>query len=365
MNKEFFEALDLFEKEKGISKEYIIERVQAALENAYKHELGGQALIRVNIDPVKSDIKVYRQRTVVEEVTNEITEISLEEAKTLNKRHKIGSVVESEVKPKNLRRLSAMGAKSVFIQGIREAERSMMLREYEEKKEEIVTATVDKIDPETGDVIVDTGTSRVTLKRDEQIPGEVYSVNQKIKVFIMEVKKDNTQRGPLVTISRTHAGLVKRLFELEIPEIQDGTVVIKGVSREAGVRTKIAVMSRDENVDPIGACIGSKRMRINSITDELGGEKIDIIKYSEDPAEYISKALAPATVNDVIIINAQEKTCRAVVDSDQLSLAIGKKGLNARLAAILTGYKIDIKTNADDITQAEASVESAFSEDEQ
>ncbi len=347
MNKEFFAALDLFEKEKGISKDYIIERVQAALENAYKHELGGQALIRVMIDPVKEDIKVYRQRTVVEEVTNEITEISLEQAKALSKKHKLGSIVENEVKPKNLRRLSAMGAKSVFIQGIREAERSMMLREYEEKKEEIVTATVDKIDPETGDVVVDTGTSRVTLKREEQIPGETYTVNSKIKVFIMEVKKDNAVRGPLVTISRTHTGLVKRLFELEVPEIQDGTVVIKGISREAGVRTKIAVMSRDENVDPIGACIGSRRMRINSITDELFGEKIDIIKYSEKPEEYISKALAPATVRDVIIDG--EKSCRAVVDSDQLSLAIGKEGLNARLAARLTGFKIDIKTDAEGV----------------
>ena len=348
MNKEFFEALDLFEKEKGISKDYILERVQVALEKACKHEFGDQALIRVNIDPVKMDIKVYRQRTIVEEVTNEINEISLEEAKTLNKRHKLGGVVENEIKTKNLRRLSAMGAKSVFVQGIREAERSMMLREYEEKKEEIVTATVDKIDPETGDAIVDTGTSRVTLKRDEQIPGERYAVNDKIKVFIMEVKKDNAQRGPLVTISRTHAGLVKRLFELEVPEIQDGTVVIKGVSREAGVRTKIAVMSREEDVDPIGACIGSKRMRINSITDELGGEKIDIIKYSDDPAEYISKALAPADVREVIIDG--EKSCRVVVDNDQLSLAIGKEGLNARLAARLTGFKIDIKTSAEGAT---------------
>lgn len=348
MNKEFFAALELFEKEKGISKEYITERVQVALENAYKHEFGGQAQIRVLIDPVKEDIKVYQQRTVVEEVTNPSVEVSLEEARTHNKRLNIGAVMETELKPKNLRRLSAMGAKSVFIQGIREAERSMMLREYEEKKEEIVTATVDKIDPETGDVVVDTGTSRVTLKREEQIPGEVYSVNDKIKVFIMEVKKDNAAKGPLVTISRTHAGLVKRLFELEVPEIQDGTVVIKGISREAGVRTKIAVMSRDENVDPIGACIGSRRMRINTITEELGNEKIDIIKYSEDPAEYISKALAPATVKQVIIDG--EKSCRVVVDEDQLSLAIGKVGLNARLAARLTGFKIDIKTTAEGVT---------------
>lgn len=238
-----------------------------------------------------------------------------------------------------------MTAKNVLVQAIREAERSMMLREYEEKKEEIVTATVDKVDPVTGDLIVDTGTSRVTLKKEEQIPGEVYNVNDKLKVFIMEVKKENAERGPLVTISRTHAGLVKRLFELEVPEIQDGTVIIKGVSREAGVRTKLAVMSRDENVDPIGACIGSRRMRINNITDELHGEKIDIIKYSDDPAEYIAKALAPATVDKVIIEG--ERACRAVVAEDQLSLAIGKEGLNARLAARLTGFKIDIKTTAD------------------
>ena len=347
MNKEFFAALELFEQEKGIPKEYIIERMQAALENAYKHEFNGQAVVKVVIDPEKEDIKVYQQRTVVEEVTNEYAEISLEAAKELSKRHKLGGIVQTEMKPKNLRRLSAMAAKSVLIQGIREAERSMMLREYEEKKEEIVTATVDKIDLETGDVIVDTGTSRVTLKKNEQIPGETFVVGDKVKVFIMEVKKENAIRGPLVTISRTHTGLVKRLFELEVPEIQDGTVVICGVSREAGVRTKISVMSRDENVDPIGACIGSRRMRINSITDELMDEKIDIIKYSDDPAEYISKALAPATVKQVIIDG--ERSCRAVVDEDQLSLAIGKEGLNARLAARLTGFKIDIKTNADGV----------------
>ena len=346
MNKEFFAALELFEQEKGIPKEYIIERMQAALENAYKHEFNGQAVVKVVIDPEKEDIKVYQQRTVVEEVTNDYAEISLEAAKALSKRHKLGGIVQTEMKPKNLRRLSAMAAKSVLIQGIREAERSMMLREYEEKKEEIVTATVDKIDLETGDVIVDTGTSRVTLKKSEQIPGETFVVGDKIKVFIMEVKKENAIRGPLVTISRTHTGLVKRLFELEVPEIQDGTVVICGVSREAGVRTKISVMS-DENVDPIGACIGSRRMRINSITDELMDEKIDIIKYSDDPAEYISKALAPATVKQVIIDG--ERSCRAVVDEDQLSLAIGKEGLNARLAARLTGFKIDIKTNADGV----------------
>lgn len=340
MNNEFFDALDMLEKEKGIPKEYMLERVEAALVSAYKRESGGSN-VKVVIDGEKKDVHVYQLMTVVETVSDKNSEITLDEALKLNKHAEIGVVCEVELKPKNFRRLSASTAKQVIIQGIREAERGMMIKEYETKKEEIITATVQRIDPITGNVTVDTGTSNATLLKSELIPGEEIKEGQYIKVFVMEVRKES--RGPLVTLSRTHPGLVKRLFELEVPEIQDGTVIIKGITREAGSRTKMAVWSRDENVDPIGACIGNKGMRIAGIVDELNGEKIDVIKFSEEPAEFIEAALSPATVREVIIDG--EKSSRVLVDPDQLSLAIGKEGQNVRLAARLTGFKIDIKVN--------------------
>ncbi len=339
MNKEFFVALDLLEKEKGIPKEYMLEKIEAALLSAFKKEFGNSTLMRVAIDPVKEDVKVYLQKEVVEEVTNPQCEISLEDAKAISKRHKLGSMVETEVKTKNFRRLSAAAAKSVIIQGIREGERKVMQESYENQKEEIITATVLKVDSENGNVVLDTGTGRAVLLKSEQIPGETFYVDDKIKVFVMEVNKE--ARGPLVTLSRIHPGLVRRMFELEIPEIQDGIVMVKAVAREAGSRTKIAVWSRDEDVDAVGACIGAHGMRINSIVDELGGEKIDIVKYSETPEEFVAAALAPADVKSVTF--TAERACRVEVDADQLSLAIGMKGQNARLAARLTGMKIDIK----------------------
>ena len=339
MNKEFFVALDLLEKEKGIPKEYMLEKIEAALLSAFKKEFGNSTLMRVSIDPVKEDVKVYLQKEVVEEVTNPQCEISLEDAKAISKRHKLGGMVETEVKTKNFRRLSAAAAKSVIIQGIREGERKVMQESYENQKEEIITATVLKVDSENGNVVLDTGTGRAVLLKSEQIPGEEFYVDDKIKVFVMEVNKE--ARGPLVTLSRVHPGLVRRMFELEIPEIQDGIVLVKGVAREAGSRTKIAVWSRDEDVDAVGACIGAHGMRINSIVDELDGEKIDIVKYSENPEEFVAAALAPAEVKSVTF--TAERACRVIVDADQLSLAIGMKGQNARLAARLTGMKIDIK----------------------
>ena len=343
MNSELFEALELLEKEKGIGVDYMLERVEAALISAYKRDKNGLDNVRVEIDRDKQIIRMFEQKNIVEEVTDPETEITLEEALKVNRKYTLGGVCEIELKPKNFRRLSAQTAKQVIIQGIREAERSMMIKEYESKKEEIITAIVDKVDPENEDVLVDTGTSKVYLKKNEQIPGEKFTVGEHIKVFVTEVMKESI-RGPLVNLSRTAPGLVKRLFELEIPEIHDGVVVIMSITREAGSRTKMAVMSRDPNVDPIGACIGNKGMRIQPIITELRGEKIDIVKYSEDPAEYISAALSPATVKEVIIDS--ERSCRVVVAADQLSLAIGKEGQNARLAARLTGYKIDIKTKA-------------------
>ena len=340
MNTEFFNALDALEKERGIPKEYMLERVEAALISAYKKDSGGNSNVRIVLDPVKKDVKVYQVKNIVETVEDPETEISLEEAKKLNRRYVLGGVAEFEVKTKNFGRISAQTAKQVIIQGIREAERSMMIKEYESKKEEVITATVVKIDPQNGNVIVDTGTSEAVLLKGEQIPGETFEVGEHIKVFVMEVK--NELKGPIVTLSRTHFGLVKRLFELEVPEIQDGTVIIKGISREAGSRTKIAVESRDENVDPVGACIGNRGSRISSILGELHGEKIDIIPFSDVPEKYISVALLPAAVKSVTVDG--ERSCRVLVAPDQLSLAIGKEGQNARLAAKLTGYKIDIKT---------------------
>ena len=333
MNKEFFVALDLLEKEKGIPKEYMIEKIEAALLSACKKEYGNSTLVRVAIDPVKEDVKVYIQKEVVEEVTNPQCEISLEEAKALSRRNTLGKLVETEVKTKNVRRLSAAAAKSVIIQGIREGERKVMQDAYESKREEIITATVSKIFSDNGNILLETDNGFATLIKSEQIPGETFEVGDKIKVFVTEVNKET--RGPLVTLSRVHPGLVRRMFELEIPEIQDGIVMVEGISREAGSRTKIAVWSRD-------ACIGSHGMRIQEIVKELNGEKIDIIKYSDVPEEYVAAALAPATVRSVEIV--EERICRVVVDADQLSLAIGKEGQNARLAARLTGMKIDIKS---------------------
>ncbi len=245
------------------------------------------------------------------------------------------------MKTKNVRRLSAAAAKSVIIQGIREGERKAMQDAYESKREEIITATVSKVFTDNGNILLDTGNGHATLLKGEQIPGEVFEVGDKVKVFVTEVNKE--ARGPLVTLSRVHPGLVRRMFELEIPEIQDGIVMVKGVSREAGSRTKIAVWSRDEDVDAVGACIGNHGMGIQEIIRAVRGEKIDIIKYSEVPEEYVAAALAPATVNSVEMI--EERACRVTVDADQLSLAIGKEGQNARLAARLTGMKIDIKAD--------------------
>ncbi|MBR2722612.1 MAG: transcription termination/antitermination protein NusA [Clostridia bacterium] len=341
MNTEFFTALELLEKEKGIPADYMIEKIEAALVSAYKKEFGNNTNVRVLIDPAKKDVRVYQCKDVVEVVENPETQISLEDAKAVAKKYKIGMVMETEVKTKNFRRLSAAAAKSVIIQGIREGERRVMQEAYENKHEEIITATVSKVDRETGNVILETDSGRAVLRLSEQIPGEDFYVGDKIKVFVMEVNKE--AKGPIVTLSRVHPGLVRRMFELEVPEITDGIVMVKGVSREAGSRTKISVFSRDADVDPVGACIGTHGSRIASIVDELRGEKVDIIEYSEVPEEYIAAALAPAEVLGVTL--TAERACRVRVAPDQLSLAIGKEGQNARLAARLTGYKIDIKAD--------------------
>lgn len=339
MNVEFFDALDELEKLRGIPKEYMLEKVEAALTSAFKKERGSSN-VRIAINPEKKDVKVYEFKNIVEEVTDPETEISLEEAKKLSRRHILGGVVENEVKTKTFGRLSAQTAKQVIIQGIREAERNNAIKEYEKRREEVVTAQVIKSPDNDGNVVIDTGTSEAVLLKNEQIPGEVLALGDRIKVFVSEIRRDS-QAGPVVTLSRTHPGLVKRLFELEIPEIQDGVVIIQSIAREAGSRTKMAVYSRDEDVDAVGACIGNRGARIAEIVDELCGEKIDVVEYSEKPEEYIAAALSPAVVRGVEMDG--ERSAVVTVDSDQLSLAIGKEGQNARLAARLTGFKIDIK----------------------
>ena len=354
MNKEFFEALDLLEKERHIPKAYMIEKVEAALATACKRELGSNN-ITVVIDDEKQDIKVYRKYkivSVVEDPQTEITKDQIEELeinmkaqgkkfKTRSRKRSVGSDYEYELQTKDFRRLSAQNAKQVIIQGIREAERSYQAKEYEDKKGEMLSAIVTKVEDSTGNVVVDTGISQAVLLKAEQIPGEVLKVDDRIKVFATQVGQA-TEKGPLVSLTRIHPNLVKRLFEMEVPEITDGTVVIKSVSREAGSRTKISVYSRDPEVDAVGACIGNKGARINTVVSELNGEKIDVIPYSDDICDYVKAALSPATVIDVELVG--DRMTRATVSADQLSLAIGKMGQNARLAARLTGCKIDIKS---------------------
>ena len=338
MNADIFNALELLEKE-GIPQSYMIEKIEQALTSAFKKEYGPTALMRVDMDMTKKKIKAYLQKEVVEVVEDPVCQISLEEAKSVSKKYKLGMMVEREVKTDAFRRTSAAAAKSVIIQGIREGKRQAMQEAYENKKEEIITVTVGKIDRENGDVMLELDQGTNWLPYAEQIPGEHLTVGQKIKVFLTEINHE--AKGPVISLSRVHPKLVWRLFELEVPEIQDGIVIIRGVSREAGSRSKIAVYSRDPDVDAVGACIGNRNMRIDSIISELNGEKIDIVKYSETPEEYIAAALAPATVNSVTMV--AERACRVTVDPDQLSLAIGREGQNVRLAARLTGYKIDIK----------------------
>lgn len=342
MNKELFEALDMLEKDKGISKEYMLERIEAALLSAYRKENSSHENARIKLDPLKQEIKMYRQLTVVDEVIDPLSEISVAEAQMKSKKYKLGDIYEVEMKTKSFGRIAAQTAKQVIIQGIREAERGNLIREYEEKKEDIVPAVVVRVDPSSGNATLEIGKNEMVLFRNDQIPDENLQVGDRIKVFITEIKK--ATKGPSIQLSRTHPGLVTRLFELEVPEIKDGTVEIKRVAREAGSRTKIAVASNDENVDAIGACIGPKGIRKNNVTAELNGEKIDIIPYSESPEEFISAALAPATVDSVVREpDTDRPSFKVRVADDQLSLAIGKEGQNARLAAKLTGCKIDIK----------------------
>ena len=343
INKELFEALRMFEKEKDIPMDYMLQQIQKAIEIACKSYYGGNENVVFKADAEKNSLDVKLVKTVVEEVDDPNFEVTLEEAAQINKRKKfeIGDEIEIPLDPKRLGRIAVSSARNVIRQGIRAGEKGQSLLEFQSKLGEIATATVERVDPVKGIATIRIGKSEAMLPKSEQVGCGTLREGDHVKVYIADVK-DN-ERGPHAIISRTHPGFVRRLFEQEVPEIYDGVVEIKSVSREAGSRTKMAVLSNNPDVDAIGACIGPKGARVNSIVDELGGEKIDIIEYSEEPGKYISAALSPATVLKVDITDEDKKSCKATVPDGQLSLAIGNKGQNARLAARLTGWRIDIR----------------------
>ena len=360
-SKEFFAAIAQIEEEKGIKKGYMMEKITQALISAYRrdHEGVGDNLT-VEANEETGVVRMFQKKEVVEEVDNPGTEISLEEARLTLPRVELGDTIRIEVKPKNFGRIAAQTARQVIIQGMREAERGMIYDEFSSKEHEILTGVVTRVDPRSGAVSLRIGSgseaTEAFLAPGEQVKGEAYLEGMRLRVYVVEVRRST--KGPQVLISRTHPGLVKRLFELEVPEIYDGTVEVKSIAREAGSRTKLAVWSADPDVDPIGACVGPRGQRVNNIVEELKGEKVDIIKWSEEPAEYIAAALSPADVVSVAV-REEGKACRVVVPDDQLSLAIGKEGQNARLAAKLTGWKIDIKpasAPADEEPEDEADV---------
>ena len=340
MNKEFFEALEELSIEKGINKNYILDAIETALLTAYKRNFNSQENVKIVIDEEKASIKVYSLREVVEEVFDPAIEIELSDARKIDKKANLGDIVEVEITPANFGRISAQTAKQVIVQKLREAEREIVFSEYSDRQGEIVSGIVQKVDKNI--VIVDLGRIEGIMTLNEQVPGEVYNVNDKIKAYVVEVQK-NSKGIPQMIISRTHPGFVRRLFELEIPEIYEGLIEIKNIVREPGSRTKIAVYSKDMNIDPVGSCVGPRGIRIQNILNELKDEKIDVVEWSEDPVQYIASALSPATVL-AVDIDEENMSSKVVVPDNQLSLAIGKDGQNARLSAKLTGWKIDIKS---------------------
>jgi N utilization substance protein A len=341
MSAELIHALEQIEKEKGIGKEILIDAIEIALITAYKRNYGSANNVEVYIDRSTGDVRVFALKNIVEEVTDPSGELSLEQANKFSADFEIGDIVEVEVTPRKFGRIAAQTAKQVVMQRIREAERGIIFEEFSNKEEDIVTGVISRFDRKN--VVVDLGRAEAILPPSEQTPGEKYNIHDRIKAYVINVKK--TSKSPQIFISRTHPGLVKRLLELEVPEIHDGTVEIKTIAREAGSRTKIAIYSKNENVDPVGACVGQKGSRIRAIVDELRGEMLDVIKWSSNPQEYIASSLSPAKVVRVDI-DEENKVSRVIVPDFQLSLAIGKEGQNARLAAKLTGWKIDIKSES-------------------
>ena len=340
MNKEFFEALEELSIEKGISKEYLLDAIESALLTAYKKNFNSQENVKIVIDEEKASIKVYSLKEVVEEVFDPAIEVAIDSLKKGRKKIALGDIVEVEITPKDFGRISAQTAKQVIVQKIREAEREIVFTEYSDRQGEIVSGLIQRV--EKNIMIVDLGRIEGIMTANEQVPGEAYEVNDKIKAYVLEIQK-NMKGVPQMLISRTHPGFVRRLFELEIPEIYEGLIEIKNIVREAGSRTKIAVYSKDMNIDPVGSCVGPRGIRIQNILNELREEKIDVVEWSEDPVQYIASSLSPATVL-AVDINEEEMSSKVVVPDNQLSLAIGKDGQNARLAAKLTGWKIDIKS---------------------
>lgn len=341
MSGDLIKALDDLEREKGIDKEVLIQAIEAALISAYRKNFGTAQNVRIRMDRESGEVKVFSRRTVVEQVRDPRTEISLEEARKISPGYKPGDVIEAEVTPRNFGRIAAQTAKQVVLQRIREAERGVIYEEFSSKEGDIVTGTVQRADSKN--VIVDLGRLEALLPPSEQIPTEKLEQGDRIKVYILEVKR--TTKGPQVSISRTHPGLLKRLLELEVPEVHEGIVEIKGIVREPGFRSKVAVRARDPNVDPVGAVVGPKGLRIQNIVNELRGEKIDVIRWDEQPEKFIANALSPAKVV-AVTCDPATRVARVIVPDNQLSLSIGKEGQNARLAAKLTGWKIDIKSES-------------------
>ncbi|MFC4077870.1 transcription termination factor NusA [Salinithrix halophila] len=353
MNAEFIEALSQLEKEKGISKEVLIEAIEAALISGYKRNFHSAQNVRVDIDRDSGRVRVFARKTVVEEVMDPRLEISLDAAQEISPSYELDDIVEIEVTPADFGRIAAQTAKQVVTQRIREAERSIIYEEFVDREEDIVTGVVQRSD--NRNYYIDLGRVEALLPHAETMPGERFKHNDRVKAYITRVEKST--KGPQVFVSRTHPGLLKRLFELEVPEIYEGIVEIRSVAREAGHRSKIAVATRDEQVDPVGACVGHRGMRVQTVVNELRGEKIDIVRWSEEPVEFVSNALSPSKVVSVDI-KEEEKVARVVVPDHQLSLAIGKEGQNARLAAKLTGWKIDIKSESEAVKTAEEEPES-------
>lgn len=341
MKAEFIQALEEIEKEKGISKDTIFDALESALISGYKKNFGSSQNVEVEIDKNTGSVKVYANKTVVENVSNKLLEIGLEEAQEIDSKYEIDDIVKIEVTPKNFGRIAAQTSKQVVMQKIKEAEREVVYEEFVNRENEIVTGMIQRISKNM--VYIDLGKTEGVLPPSEQIEGERYEQGDRIKVYILEVKK--TTKGPQIVLSRSHPGLVKRLFELEVPEIHDGVVDVYAISREAGSRTKIAVYSKDDNVDPVGACVGFKGSRVKAIVEELNGEKIDIVIWNKDMEKFIANSLSPSQVL-MVDVDEREKSALVVVPNYQLSLAIGKEGQNARLAAKLTNWKIDIKSES-------------------
>ncbi len=349
MNKDLLRALNELEKEKGISKDTVLDAIETALLSGYKKNYGKISNVTIEVDRENGDYKVFVEKLVVEAVDDKNLEISIEDAKNIDPRYDIGDVLKIEVKPKkDFGRIAAQTSRQVILQKIREAERNSIFQEFYGRESDIITGIVQRFSK--GSIFVNLGKIEGILTQNEQMPNEKYTYGDRLKAVILEVK--NTSKGANITLSRTHPNLVKRLFELEVPEIHDGVIEIYSISREAGSRTKIAVFSNDPNVDPVGSCVGNKGVRVKAIVDEINGEKIDIVIFDKDPATFIANSLSPANVLDVRV-DERDKSALVIVPDNQLSLAIGKEGQNARLAARLTGFKIDIKSESQIQQQSE------------